>query len=139
MKIKIQIFLLLLYVVITANECKKNKPPVTDNGLPPATQTGANIFACRVNNKNWIAETSIFHIRGGVSVDTLAASADISDNGFELISLIIKGNAVQGGVYSFSDTTQALGEFRTNKLCGVQTGSVYRYFSIGGEIRITKL
>jgi hypothetical protein len=139
MRIKTQITLFLLYFITTANECKKTGPPKTDNGLPFPTQTGANIFACRVNGKNWIAETSIFHIRGGVSDDTLAVSADISDNGFELISLIVKGNAIQGGMYSFSDTIKALAEFRTNKLCGIQTGAVYRYFSTTGEIGITKL
>ena len=113
--------------------------PDNPYGLPNATQTGANIFACRLNGQNWVSASGIFHNRAGISNDTLAASADRSNNGFELIVLIVKGNARQGEIYSFSDTTKALAEFRTNNLCGIQTGSVYRYFSTGGSITITKI
>jgi hypothetical protein len=60
-----------LFIITSANECKKIGPPTTDNGLPLATQTGANIFACRVNGVNWIAKNSIYNRGGGVVGDTI--------------------------------------------------------------------
>ncbi|HEX7847916.1 MAG TPA: DUF6252 family protein [Chitinophagaceae bacterium] len=133
-------FIALLLLLVSGN-CKKEKQPEPDNpyGLPNATQTGENIFACRVNGQKWISDKGVFHNRGGVTNDTLATSADRNENGFELIVLIVKGNAAQGASYGFSDTTKALAEFRTNNLCGIQTGSVYRYYSLTGSINIAKL
>jgi hypothetical protein len=134
-------FFISIIIAFIGISCKKHKPPQPDNpyGLPNATQTGANIFACRINGKNWISDKGIFHIRGGINNDTLATSADKNESGFELIVLIVKGSAKQGANYDFSDTTKALGEFSTNKLCGSQTGTVYRYFSTDGSINITRI
>lgn len=32
---------------------RKKSNPNSDNGLPPATQTGQGIFACKVNGEPW--------------------------------------------------------------------------------------
>ncbi len=46
--------------------CSKSKnAPVPDNpyGLPNATQTGANVFACRINGKNFISYYNLFNTK----------------------------------------------------------------------------
>ena len=51
-----RICLLFFYVFFCS--CKKDKTEPTEiSKLPPATQTGANIFGCLVNGKAWVAQT----------------------------------------------------------------------------------
>lgn len=65
MKPSIILSILCIAIISTASNCKKNTiDPNSDNGLPPVTQTGANIFACKVNGKPWISETSIYALGG---------------------------------------------------------------------------
>ncbi len=65
----------LITTLFTFNQCKKDKitEPAPDNpyGLPNATQTGANIFACRVNGVSWISKTDIYNLGASISNDTL--------------------------------------------------------------------
>jgi hypothetical protein len=52
--------LLLATIVLCSLQCRKTpKPPVTDiPGLPPATQTGANILGFLLNGQPWTPEGS---------------------------------------------------------------------------------
>ena len=56
MDLKLPLLALLLFLAIGFNSCKKTNKVTADNpyGLPNASQTGANVFACRVNDSNWI-------------------------------------------------------------------------------------
>lgn len=55
--------------ILAFASCKKEKhgpPPDNPYGLPNATTEGKNIFACRVNGQNWISETGIYNMGGGI-------------------------------------------------------------------------
>ncbi|MGH2649337.1 MAG: hypothetical protein ACRDE8_17285, partial [Ginsengibacter sp.] len=41
----------LIFISLTAGECKKHKPGNPVDQLPPATQTGANTFGCLINGE----------------------------------------------------------------------------------------
>lgn len=49
----ISLITILLLIVTSSSNCKKNKLSELDK-LPPATQTGAKTFGCLVNGKAWI-------------------------------------------------------------------------------------
>ena len=50
--------LLLLVLTLMSTKCEKEKPEPT---LPPATQTGANTFGCKVNGKVYIPNGNIYY------------------------------------------------------------------------------
>jgi|GEM_PF-1181570 len=50
-------------------KCKKDDN-LDENGLPKATQTGAMLFACKVNGEKWVARRSIYDV-GGLVKTTL--------------------------------------------------------------------
>ncbi len=66
---------LIIFLTITSilcfgcTSCKKDTTPEADNtyGLPNASQTGANILACRINGKNWVSNQGIYALGGGSS------------------------------------------------------------------------
>jgi hypothetical protein len=43
--------IILTFIVLTASNCRKNKPDNPVDQLPPETQTGANTFGCLVNGQ----------------------------------------------------------------------------------------
>jgi hypothetical protein len=55
---------LLFTISILSFQCKKGNPD-SDKGLPPASQTGQDIFACRVNGEPWISERGRPNLGGG--------------------------------------------------------------------------
>jgi hypothetical protein len=65
-KSKIIAATLVLICIFCFSNCHKNSNPAPDNpyGLPNATQTGAGVFAYRINGVNAIANDDIIH-QGG--------------------------------------------------------------------------
>ncbi len=63
------IIIISILTVLLFSQCKKNQAKL-DDGLPKATQIGANIFACKVNGENWISKKSSGRLGGGISNDT---------------------------------------------------------------------
>lgn len=132
--------LFAIATILMANQCKKNNTPEADNpyGLPNATQTGANIFACRINGQNWVSLTDISHLSGGIISDTIGVSGSINDIGRQDIFIIIKGNLQQNYQYSFN-TLNNTAEFATTRLCNSSTVNYYRYMSNDGQVRFAKI
>ncbi|RUT72803.1 hypothetical protein [Ancylomarina longa] len=54
-KVKLLPFLLLVFIMLTANCCEKDDDPQ----LPPVTQTGENTFGCLVNGEVWIPRPNL--------------------------------------------------------------------------------
>lgn len=111
---------ILLLIVLIFNQCKKN--PVnsnTDDGLPPVTQTGANIFACKVNGQNWISKTGSLNLGGGINNDTLSlfGSNPKDTTSYELYLLRINHFNSGTNEYFFLDTMNCYAMYRTNKPC----------------------
>ena len=132
----------LLITMFSFNQCKKNHGIQSDNpyGLPNATQTGANMFACRVNGVNWISGNGITLMGGGVSNDTLSAHGETGDgNYFDMIEFTIQGGAVQGGQYNFNITGGKKINFETLKTCNGYLGSILHQVSTSGTGLITKI
>ncbi len=130
---------LLVTTLFTFNQCKKDKTtdPTPDNtyGLPNATQTGVNIFACRVNGVNWISELGIYKMGGGVSNDTLSCRGTV--NG-DIIEVLILGGANQNSSYNLN-TNNKLVKYRTQKTCLGFLGNVITINSISGLSTISKI
>jgi hypothetical protein len=125
-----------------ASQCKKGSTDVQpDNpyGLPNATQTGANIFACRINGVNWISGTGITILNGGASNDTLSLTgADGGANYFERLTIQVFGGAIQGSQKQITTTSSTKLFLNTNRTCqGI--GSVSTNYAVEGNITLTKI
>ena len=100
------------------SSCKKAEE---DNELPPATQTGANTFGCKINGVNWIANGSndIFNpqaLWGGISATDTSFSQllkqyklqlylsayNLNRSSFDLVT----GCEPNVGTYFFNRTTR---------------------------------
>lgn len=106
---------LLVLFLFSCTACKKHKQPNPDNpyGLPNATQTGANVFACRVNGQNWISKSGSLYIRGGLQNSELAVS------GFYEQTMGINLNNFSHSYlsYQLSDTINSYGLYQVNNSC----------------------
>ena len=49
-----KLFIIIPLIFLLISSCKKHE----DNELPPATQSGANTFGCKINGVNWVANGS---------------------------------------------------------------------------------
>jgi len=111
--------------------------------LPLATQTGANIFACRVNGAAWISKTGSFNLGGGLTNDTLYVHGSNPESAsyYELFNIAIAGLVIGNNFYLLNDTSRYFAEFSTNKPCfinssgfGVGSGKSYN-----GQVSLTKV
>jgi hypothetical protein len=142
------ITLLLFTAIITiSGKCKKDSGPPPDNpyGLPNATQEGRNIFACRVNGQNWISESGIHNMGGGITDTSFGVHGrkSISATSGEQYDFGIIGYFIQSNsTYSLNDTAHkfvryfgvSVGCFAPNG--GYSTVMIKGYI---GEITFTKV
>lgn len=126
--IKIIPLIVLLFICFCFAQCHKDKTPPSDNpyGLPNATQTGAGVFACRINGVNAIAKNDIYHIGGWMSVsrDTLRVFGSFGEKYFQVLSLgTIKKNRQIDTPYSFQDTLLTSFLYGADSTClGISAG-----------------
>jgi hypothetical protein len=114
MKPRLSILSVLLVITSVFYSCKKTKPIIADNpyGLPNATQTGANMFACRVNDSNWIMPNAYLSeigtsYSGSNNRDSLWMYARGATNfTFYSIRFSILGVIKSGSAFKLSDTTK---------------------------------
>jgi hypothetical protein len=113
----------LLFICFCFAQCHKDKTPAPDNpyGLPNATQTGAGVFACRINGINAIAKNDIYHQGGGASInDTIAVKGSfIIGRFFATIYVGLESNAMENVTYSLADTIHTYCFFITDSTCQV--------------------
>ncbi|MBK0383654.1 hypothetical protein I5M32_11860 [Pedobacter sp. SD-b] len=135
-------FLLVLsFLFTTGMKCKKENN-LDPDGLPKATQTGANVFACKVNGENWISSKSIYDIGGSIRHDTLVVSGSnpSGETFFETYIIRINKFSNKKNQYQLIDTIN-YAEYATNKNCfkisqGYGVGSAK---STDGQIIFTKV
>jgi hypothetical protein len=122
--------------------CKKDDDYTSTSPLPPATQTGKNIFACKVDGKSFIhneGSINCFYqfIDGGYYFGISGDNYSSNPVGISLGT--INKTISEGDIYSLlsSDSGNAGGSvfFRTNDISGetAETSSEY-----SGELHITK-
>lgn len=108
MKKSILVTLFFTAIFATSFKCKKDIiPPDNPYGLPNATQTGENIFACRVNGENWISEKGMYNMRAGITDTSFGVHGGktISSISGEQFDIGIKNAFIQGNnTYSLGDT-----------------------------------
>jgi len=138
-------FLLLLglCVILTASRCKKNVGPPSDNpyGLPNATQTGANIFACRINGQNWISKTEIFYMGASLGNDTLGITGSAGSYSFQDIIINLYKNFQQGSLYNLGDSLKGRLFYLADTSClgAGGRGSIVTSHAVSGSLTLTRL
>ncbi|MBS1756218.1 MAG: hypothetical protein JSU03_02965 [Bacteroidetes bacterium] len=139
---KTKYLLFLIAIIFCFNQCKKDHSPTPDNpyGLPNATQTGAGVFACRINGRNFIAGKQPYYLNGAQlqGSDTIAISGQPSNGKyFEFISLTIKGNLNEGATYSI-DSIKTIAALATDSTCLGISSNVITSFSKVGIVILTR-
>jgi hypothetical protein len=131
-------FLCILFI-----GCKKKSTlPTPDNsyGLPNATETGANIFACRANNESWISGNTPSVISGYILSDTLSASGSSGDNDhFQRLVLKIKGGIAATKAYQVASDSSVSVCLITDKNCQGFGSSIPIQYAINGKITLTNV
>jgi hypothetical protein len=135
---------ILLFIAFVFSQCKKEPvSPNTDDGLPPATQTGANIFACKVNGQNWISKTGSSNLGGGIINDSFfcIGSNPLTTNFLEAFEVRVNNYSSSQYVYTLSDTINQYAKFTTNNSCFEVTGGsgIGRGKSYNGVLTLTKV
>lgn len=130
--------------ILMANECKRSKPvrPNTGDGLPPATQTGANIFACKIDGRNWISGTGISLMNAGISNDTTSLTGvDGDTNYFERMTIRIDGGAyLINNPFLIPDNFNISILWSANKSCNGLLGSgIINSYATQGKITLTRI
>ncbi|MBK0383655.1 hypothetical protein I5M32_11865 [Pedobacter sp. SD-b] len=134
-------FLLILsFLLTTGMKCKKENN-LDPDGLPKATQTGANVFACKVNGENWIAENDSYHLSAVFKHDTLNLKGALKSK-FEDFYIKIFNTEIKEGVkYHLDDSQNSYAYYLTNQNCfsdvsGYGVGSAK---SLDGQVIFTKV
>ncbi len=99
-------FFLIGFVSLCA--CKKQTttiPPDNPYGLPNATQTGAGIFAYRLNNQNWLAKNDIHNQIAKYSYDSSFVGGQVGHLYATLVSIHVKGNIKLNTPYAMFNNT----------------------------------
>jgi hypothetical protein len=137
------IFLLLIFIITSSSsKCKKNEGPPADNpyGLPNATQTGAMVFACRINGQSWNATRYFPYLDGKIGNDTALAFANLGNSDFFLnITLTVCGNLHINQTYPLNDTTKTRFYFSTDSTCLGISGNVVKVFIANGSVTLTRI
>jgi len=140
---KLSFSIILPFVVFIFNQCKEEPiNPNTDDGLPPATQAGANIFACKINGQNWISGTGIRLMNAGLSNDTAwLTGADGGTNYFERITIRIDGGAlIANNPFLIPNNPQVKILFSANKSCeGLLGSTIINSYASEGKVTLTKI
>lgn len=142
MKNYITLFLLLcLFTLLTASKCKKDTyNPYSDNGLPPATQEGRNIFACKVNGQPWISKSNIYAMGGAIIKDTLFVHGRFGQTkDFDAMYLKISGNLKAGNIFRLNNSPNNIVVIDSDQDCqGNLLGYLNRFYGLDGTLRLSK-
>ena len=109
--------LLLLLVITLAISCKKKKSNrYPDNGLPPVTSTGENVFACYRDDVPWISKQGRPDMEGIYKDDTVIAVGTVHlNNTTEQIRIVLNKTNFPAQVnYPLNDTNDAYVRLFTN-------------------------
>ena len=133
-------FPLLIFFIFCFAECNKHKKELkADNpyGLPNATQTGANIFACRMNGRNFIAFNDKDHLGATHYSDTLIIGGSPKQSYFQTILFQLNSNVSEGNTYTVNNAN-VVAKYITDSLCTGLVGNIYQFNALNGSIQLTK-
>ncbi|MBS1736113.1 MAG: hypothetical protein JSS98_05835 [Bacteroidetes bacterium] len=131
----------LLFFCFCFAQCHKDKTPAPDNpyGLPNATQTGANTFACLINGKKFIAYYNPSNGTGAKVInDTLGVTGQLKAiNYFEFIGFSIKGKLSQDLVYTI-DSKSMYAILGTDSTCSGISFNTTTSYATRGNIQLKR-
>lgn len=134
--------LILLTVILTASMKCKKEPTTDPDGLPKATQTGADIFACKVNGENWISKKFRNNISGGIANDTTYVQGALDkEDYFEVFIIKLQGQYKTGNTVKLNEPSRKYCLYTTTKDCFL----VDHGYGVGiskssaGEVTFTKI
>ena len=133
----------LIFLSFCFAECHKNKTPASDNpyGLPNATQSGANTFAYRLNNVNFIANgKQSYPLLVGAQIisDTLFVGGSMSGNVSWTLLLQINRPLSQGEIYFIDNVNQSIKLISDSSCLGI-TYNITQKNAASGLIQLMKL
>jgi len=131
---------LLCSVLFMNMKCKK-EPQLDPDGLPKATQTGAMIFACKINGENWISRKSTNSIGGGIDKDIVAFHGinDSREPGdFETLDIQLDRVSSEM-LYKLDDPSGRFATYTTNRKCFDIVSGTGRAKSNAGEVNLTRI
>lgn len=129
----------LLFFCFCFAECHKNKTTAPDNpyGLPNATQTGANTFACLINGQKFIAYNDVNHIGAGFVNDTLIIGGQPNNKNYIENILLKLFNKPIEKTYTI-DNINTFSSLITDSTCTGIVFNIYQFSATSGSIQITK-
>lgn len=140
-----KIYILLLTLFSFTSSCKKDKNKEPE--LPPATQEGKGVFACKINGKVWISENGQRKMNGGVVGDTLSAfgTTQLNDGRIESLEILLLGSYYDNvKYYNLNDTISAYAVYIKSSATDCFSVSSLGYGKnvykkvVGGSLTITK-
>jgi hypothetical protein len=141
-KIKYKHFIAVAFLAALTGQCKKDSAPAPDNpyGLPNATQTGANVFACRINEENFISNNysgTKKHVTAQLINDTLyIAGSPLNSNSNWTLLFVINKNIQEKKTYSVNTINATSTVITDSTACLGITFNIQQYSSFKGEIMI---
>jgi len=121
-------------------QCEKENL-LDEDGLPKATQTGAMVFACKVNGENWMPQKKR-DIDGGFYEDKLHIKGSvISSNWFERFEIEIKKPENRMKFRLNNEVDEGVALFISDKTCfsAIYGDGVGYSQSTDGEIVFTRI
>jgi len=135
------IILPLLCAFLFMNMKCKKEPQIDPDGLPKATQTGAMIFACKINGENWISKKSVYSLGGSIENDLIAVHGVNDSNesrGFERLDIQLdKVSSVM--LYKLDDPSGRFATYTTSSKCFDVVEGIGRAKSSAGEVYLTRI
>jgi hypothetical protein len=119
-------YYILTLFILSFSDCKKDTVKY-DNpyGLPNATQTGAGIFAWRLNGENMVAKNDIYRQIGKYSSDSTTLGAVFGNNYYLIFGIHVIGNAQLNSSYSINDNNNLRFYYGSDSTCfGISSKSI---------------
>jgi len=137
-----KLLLIPLILLTLSISCKKNTDPTSDNtyGLPNATQTGANVFACRINGNNFIAYYNINHTVAELKNDSLlvVTGSDRTQNNYFHQLIFSLNKLINPNTTYMNDNTNIKMKYYTDSTCQGISSNAILLNANRGKIQLTR-
>jgi hypothetical protein len=144
----------LLFISLTASECKKHKPPSNPvDQLPPETQIGANTFGCLINGEVFLPKGGginpvltcyyqyIYYPSPVGYVFQVKANNKSDPSFFQSINILVDSlKLIEGNTYNLQESIRgrARGNYVKAKTDNTSYDNYFTYFPSSGELVIKR-
>jgi hypothetical protein len=137
---KILPYLIVLISILSFFDCKKDNVKY-DNpyGLPNATQTGAGIFAWRLNGENMIAKNGVYSQGGKYSYDSTILGASFGNSYYLVFGIHVLGHAKLNSAYAINDKNNLRFYYSSDSTCFGISSKTIEVDTAFGSVTFTRL